>query len=64
MSVWRIGSNWGGIDIYPVFKKHNIAYAGKEVESLINKIQVNDIIAVTSGKQIIATGKVKAIVSS
>lgn len=62
IKVWRIGSNWGGINILPVFKEHGIAYAGKEVEESILKVNEGDLVAVTSGQSIVAVGKATGLV--
>jgi hypothetical protein len=62
IKVWRIGSNWGGINVLPVFKEHSIAYAGKEVEENILKVNIGDIVAVTSGRSIVAVGKATGLV--
>lgn len=62
MNVWRIGSNWDGIDILPIFKKNNIVFAGKSVEQSFKNIKPNDIIAVTNGQSIIAVGKAKELI--
>ena len=56
MKVWRIGSNWGGNDILPIFKDYNIAFAGVAVQEKIKNVQVGDLIAVTKGKTILAIG--------
>lgn len=61
MKVWRIGSNWGGVNILPVFKEHNIAYAGIEVGESILNVSKDDLVAVTSGQAIVAVGKVTGI---
>jgi len=58
---WRIGSNWGKENVIPVFRKHNIAFAGAEIEERIEKVQNNDLIAVTNGKRIVAVGKVAGL---
>jgi len=57
MNVWRIGSNWGGIDILPIFKKYKLAFAGSEVESLIKQVKENDLVAITKGQTIVGIGK-------
>lgn len=57
MNIWRIGSNWGGIDILPVFKEHQIAFAGLEVAYYVDDIMEGDIVAVTAGQSIVAVGK-------
>ena len=62
MKVWRVGSNWGGINILPVFKDHSIVYAGKEVEESITRVSEGDIVAVTNGKAIVAVGKATGLV--
>jgi len=58
MKVWRIGSNWSGEDILPVFIEHKIAFAGKEVADGFSKsIRPGDLIAITKGQQIVAVAK-------
>jgi len=61
MKTWRIGTNWGGDFIFPLFRKHNIAFAGLEVEEQIKKVRSGDTLAITDGQTIIAVAKVKGI---
>lgn len=61
MRTWRIGSNWGGIDVFPIFKKHKIAFAGSEVELKIQKVTPGNLIAITRGQSIIAIGKTSGV---
>jgi len=63
MKVWRIGTNWGGTDIFPLFKENKIAFAGSEVEPYVKKVVKGDLIAITNGQQIIAIGKAHRITS-
>ena len=63
MNVWRFGSNWDEENILPLFKKHNIAFAGPEVEHRVTGVKSGDLIAVTDGKQIVAVGKVSSLVA-
>lgn len=59
MNVWRIGSNWGGIDIFPLFMEHSIAFTGTTVEENVARVKVGDLIVVTRGQPIIAVAMVK-----
>lgn len=61
MNVWRIGSYWDA-DISHVFKEHSIAFAGREVAAPLSKVKPEDLVAITSGQQIIGVGKVAEIV--
>lgn len=64
MNTWRIGSNWdGSIDLSDIFKKHDIAFAGNEKKHQLSQVSPGDIVAVTSGKEIIAVGKVNEIIN-
>ena len=56
--IWRIRYNWGDENVIPVFKKHNIAFAGKEVEENVEKVKSNDLIAVTIEQKIVAVGRI------
>lgn len=55
--VWRIGSNWGGENILPVFKKYSIVFAGLEASTQIRKVAKGDLICITNGQEIIAICK-------
>ncbi|WP_293310930.1 AAA family ATPase [Pedobacter sp. UBA5917] len=63
MKVWRIGSNWGGVDIFPIFEKNKIAFAGPEVEGYIKKVSHGDLIAITKGQEIVAIAKASKVAS-
>lgn len=56
--TWRIGSNWGGENIVPIFKEHKIAFAGTEIEYRIEEVKKGDLVCITNGQTIIAVGKV------
>lgn len=55
--VWRIGSNWGGQDILPLFKKYKIAFAGEEIANAFKNIRPGDLMCITKGQKIVAIGK-------
>ncbi|WP_343635223.1 AAA family ATPase [Fluviicola sp.] len=55
--VWRIGTNWGGQDVLPLFKKYKIAFAGKEIANTFKNIKPGDLICITKGQEIVAIGK-------
>lgn len=55
--VWRIGTNWGGQDILPLFKRYKIAFAGKEIASVFKNIRPGDLMCITKGQEIVAIGK-------
>jgi len=62
MSYVCFGSSWAGVtDILDVFEKHNIVFVGLDFETddnmKIKKIEEGDIIAVKSGKKIVAVSK-------
>lgn len=59
--TWRIGSNWGGENIIPIFKEHQIAFAGTEIEYRIEEVKNGDLVCITSGQTIVAVGKVVGI---
>ena len=63
MKVWRVGSNWSGVDIFPIFEKNNIVFAGSEVEGHLKKVSLGDLVAITDGQKIIAVGKVLRVAS-
>jgi len=63
MKVWRVGSNWSGVDIFPIFEKNNIVFAGLEVEGYLKKVSNGDLVAITDGQKIIAVGKVLKVAS-
>lgn len=63
MKVWRVGSNWSGVDIFPIFEKNNIVFAGSEVEGYLKKVSIGDLVAITDGQKIIAVGKVLKVAS-
>ena len=57
MNYWRIGSNWGGEeDLAPLFKEHDLVFAGSDVQHQIAEVAPGDLIAVTNGQTIIAVG--------
>lgn len=60
--VWRIGSNWDGEDIFPLFKKYFIAFAGEEVSTSFEKMAKGDLVCITKGQEILAIGIVNDIV--
>lgn len=60
--VWRIGSNWDGEDIFPLFKRHSIAFAGAEVSTSFEKMIKGDLVCITKGQEILAIGLVNDIV--
>ena len=57
-NVWRIGSDYGGKDALPYFKKYKVVFAG-EPHSKYNQIQKGDIIAITKGQKIKAIAKAR-----
>ena len=57
MKIWRIGSKWGKEDIFPIFQKHNIAFAGSAVDGYIKQVKQGDLIAITQGQQIVGLAK-------
>jgi len=63
MKVWRVGSNWSGVDIFSIFEKNNIVFAGSEVEGYLKKASFGDLVAITDGQKIIAVGKVLRVAS-
>lgn len=56
--TWRIGSNWGGENIAPIFKKYNIAFFGVEIEHRVEEVKDGELVCITSGQTIVAVGKV------
>lgn len=60
--VWRIGSNWDGEDIFPLFKKYFIAFAGDEVSTSFEKMAKGDLVCITKGQEILAISIVNEIV--
>lgn len=61
MTVWRIGSNWGSLNVLDIFKTYNIAFVGEEVEEKVGDIEVGDIGCITNGKMIMAVGKITGL---
>lgn len=70
-NVWRIGTDYGGIPVYEVFKKRGIVFAGGEdddgtperAQEMINgEVQTDDIIAIANGYNIIGIGQVKGVI--
>jgi hypothetical protein len=55
-NIWRIGSNWGNINVLNIFKEHNIAFVGEEVEETVENIEIGDVACITKGKTIMAVG--------
>ncbi|WP_051666255.1 McrB family protein [Pedobacter sp. R20-19] len=56
--VYRVGTNWGGVDVFQHFKKFKIAFVGFEVENYVLSTKTNDILIITKGSTIIALADV------
>lgn len=53
MKIWRIGSQWGKqIDLIEIFRKYLIAFAGSEIQSLMEGVCSGDIVCITKGQSI------------
>lgn len=61
MNVWRIGSNWDGFNLCPIFKSNRIAFAGYKVENSVRQINAGDVVAITHGQPIVGVGKVAVV---
>jgi len=61
MRIWRIGTKWGKIDLISIFKKHELAFAGLNIQGLIVAVLPGDLICITKGQSIEAIGKVEIV---
>lgn len=61
MNIYRIGSNWDGTNLLPIFKEEKIAFAGSEKASSIAQVKSGDIVAITAGQTIVAVGRVAGL---
>jgi hypothetical protein len=59
--VWRIGSQWGEIDLIPFFNKDLLAFAGEEVQSQMTSVKAGDIVGITKGQLYVGVAEVRSV---
>ena len=63
MNVWKIGSRWSDTgtrdsSVLDIFDKHQIVFAGREIEKIKSNVKVGDLIVIADGLKIVRVGQV------
>lgn len=66
MTVWKIGSRWSKngtreSSVLDIFRKHQIVFAGVETQKILDKVKIDDYIAISDGLKIVAISKVREL---